>query len=155
MHNFQGAVKFIHNPDMFGTYPDFVNDLMYKIFNVDGSPKRKTRDLVKETIEESGISYWELFKTSLAGGWVYEFCKDRLAKLKTNISKKPISSLIQIFAMVVVLTNARPMYAQHYATPYLKIKFIFSTKIVSSAVLVCMLVTKERWAGTFLKVVMV
>ena len=68
MHNFQGAVKFIHNPDMFGTYPDFVNDLMYKVFNVDGLPKRKTRDLVKETIEESGISYWELFKTSLAGG---------------------------------------------------------------------------------------
>ena len=32
MHNFQGAVKFIHNPDMFGTYPDFVNDLMYKVF---------------------------------------------------------------------------------------------------------------------------
>lgn len=68
MHNFQGAVKFIHNPDMFGTYPDFVNDLMFKIFNVDGLPKRKTRDLVQETIEESGISYWELFKTSLAGG---------------------------------------------------------------------------------------
>jgi len=41
---------------------------MYKVFNVDGLPKRKTRDLVKETIEESGISYWELFKTSLAGG---------------------------------------------------------------------------------------
>lgn len=68
MHNFQGAVKFIHNPDMFGTYPDFVNDLMYKVFNVDGLPKRKTRDIVKETIEESGISYWDLFKTSVAGG---------------------------------------------------------------------------------------
>lgn len=68
MHNFQGAVKFIHNPDMFETYPDLVNDLMFKIFNVDGLPKRKTRDLIQEAIEESGISYWNLFKTSLAGG---------------------------------------------------------------------------------------
>ena len=70
--------------------------------------------------------------------------KDRLAKLKLIFLRSRISSLIQIFAMVVVLTNARPMYVQHYATTVSEDKVHFSVRRLSSAVLVCMLVTKER-----------
>lgn len=68
MHNFQGAVKFIHNEDMFTTYPQLINDIMKQVFLVDGSPKKKTRDIVKDCIDDSGISYYELMKTAISGG---------------------------------------------------------------------------------------
>jgi len=68
MHNFQGAVRFIHNEDMFTTYPQLINDIMKQVFLVDGSPKKKTRDIVKDCIDDSGISYYELMKTAISGG---------------------------------------------------------------------------------------
>ena len=70
--------------------------------------------------------------------------KDRLAKLKTNISKKP---------HIVVDTNICNGGCPHKCTTYVcpalcytvsEDKVHFQYEGVSSAVLACMLVTKER-----------
>jgi len=68
MHSFQGAVKFLHQPQMFREYPDLVNQIMKNLFLADGEPKRKTREIIQDCIADSDLSYWDLMKTSMAGG---------------------------------------------------------------------------------------
>ncbi|MBT3783901.1 FAD-dependent oxidoreductase [bacterium] len=68
MNNFQGAVKFLHQPAMFKSYPNLVNQIMKNLFVADGEPKRKTRQIIQDCISESDLSYWDVLKTSLWGG---------------------------------------------------------------------------------------
>jgi electron transfer flavoprotein-quinone oxidoreductase len=68
MQAFQGAVQFLHNPMMFKAYPQLVNQIMQKLFLIDGQPKKKTRELIQEAISESDLSYFEIMKTAIRGG---------------------------------------------------------------------------------------
>ncbi|MEX1054742.1 MAG: FAD-dependent oxidoreductase [Rhodothermales bacterium] len=61
MRNFQGAVRLLHDPDMYVTFPSFICDFGRRFFTVKDEPTPKTRELLRETIKDH-TSYWSLIK---------------------------------------------------------------------------------------------
>lgn len=68
LNRFQGAVHFLHKPEMFRRYPDLINGIVEKTFVVNGRPKQKTSEIIREVVAEQKISYWELLTTAIEGG---------------------------------------------------------------------------------------
>lgn len=64
MNTFQGAVHLLHDPMMYVTLPNLACDFGRKFFTVRSQPTPKTRQMLRETIEEH-TSYWTLLKFGL------------------------------------------------------------------------------------------
>ena len=70
MKGFQGAVRMLHDPDMYRTLPAFVCDFGRRFFTVKSEPTPKTREILRETIG-SHTSYWSLVKLAFnASRWL-------------------------------------------------------------------------------------
>jgi electron transfer flavoprotein-quinone oxidoreductase len=56
LDTFKKAPHFLENPRMYTTYPELACNLMDKIFTNDGQPRKKTWELIKETMKEKKVS---------------------------------------------------------------------------------------------------
>jgi electron transfer flavoprotein-quinone oxidoreductase len=61
MHEFQDAVKLLHNPMMFGAVPNVVCDFGRQFFSVGNEPGIKSRHMMKAAVKRHS-SYWDLIK---------------------------------------------------------------------------------------------
>jgi electron transfer flavoprotein-quinone oxidoreductase len=56
LETFKKAPHFLENPRMYTTYPELACNLMEKIFTNDGKPRKKTWQVIKETMKEKKVS---------------------------------------------------------------------------------------------------
>ncbi len=63
MHAFQGGVRLLHDPMMFGVVPSVLCDFGRSYFTIDSKPGRKARDLLKESVRKHS-SLWDMIKLS-------------------------------------------------------------------------------------------
>jgi electron transfer flavoprotein-quinone oxidoreductase len=56
LETFKKAPHFLENPRMYTTYPELACNLMEKIFTNDGQPRKKTWQLIKDTMKDKKVS---------------------------------------------------------------------------------------------------
>ncbi len=66
IRSFQDAVHMLHNPTMYKDVPNLICDFGRKFFTIDGTPTRKSRAMLSESIKKHS-SYWKLAKIGLKG----------------------------------------------------------------------------------------
>ena len=66
LDTFKEVSHFLENPRVYTAYPKFVCDLAEKIFSNDGQPRKKTWQLMQETVKKNKISLVQLARDLLA-----------------------------------------------------------------------------------------
>lgn len=66
LETFKGAPHFLDNPRLYTTYPDLICGLAEKIFTVDGKPKKKVSQLVREGLKGK-VSLRHLIRDGISG----------------------------------------------------------------------------------------
>jgi len=67
LENFRRAPALLENPRMYAAYPNLVCGLAEKVFTVDGSPKKKMRQLAREEMKGK-VSLWQLIRDGISAG---------------------------------------------------------------------------------------
>lgn len=67
LRNFQGAVKFLHSPDMFTTVPAILNEFGREFFTVGGKPSRKAAKMLGDAVKKHG-SVWKMLNLARKAG---------------------------------------------------------------------------------------
>ncbi len=65
---FSDMEEVVWNPRMHHTYPQFIESLFTEMFTQDETPKKKTRQLVREKMKEQGVNPLKLAKDGLTAG---------------------------------------------------------------------------------------
>jgi electron transfer flavoprotein-quinone oxidoreductase len=66
MRNYRKAAKFMHNPRMYTSYPEFICSLGEKVLFSGNGPKKKVWRLAKDEVMGK-LSIWRLIKDGISG----------------------------------------------------------------------------------------
>lgn len=67
MRTYKKAPKFLENPRMYGAYGEFLSDVMYGIYNLDMTPRKRMLPSTMQALKKSPLSMFQVIKDIFSG----------------------------------------------------------------------------------------